>query len=130
MADLSGLKFLETHEWVKTQGDTATVGITEYAQAQLGDVIYLEFPKVGQKVEAGGKFGVIESVKAASDLYSPVPGEITEVNQALQEHPEVINADPYGQGWIIKLKTAGGAPAALMDQKQYDAFVQGQGGGH
>lgn len=130
MINPSDLKFSETHEWVKTQGDTATVGISEYAQAQLGDVIYLEFPKVGEKVAAGGKFGVIESVKAASDLFSPVAGEITEVNQALQEHPEVINSDPYGQGWIIKMKTSGGGPPTLMDQKRYDAFVQGQGAGH
>jgi glycine cleavage system H protein len=130
MSNPSDLKFSETHEWVKTQGDTATLGITEYAQAQLGDVIYLEFPKVGQKVAAGGKFGVIESVKAASDLFSPVAGEITEVNQALQEHPEVINTDPYGKGWIIKLKISGSAPTTLMDQKQYDTFVQGKGAGH
>ncbi len=125
--DLAALKFSETHEWVRLEGDTATLGITQYAQAQLGDVIYLEFPKLGQTVEAGGRFGVIESVKAASDLYSPVAGRVYEINEALQEHPEVINSDPYGQGWIIKLKTTGAAPPSLMDAKQYDAFVERPG---
>jgi glycine cleavage system H protein len=128
--DPAALKFAETHEWVHVEGGTATVGITQYAQSQLGDVIYLELPSVGEQVEAGGKFGVIESVKAASDLYSPVAGAVTEVNTALKEHPEVINTDPYGEGWIIRLKTSGTAPAKLMDARQYDAFVQGQGGSH
>ncbi len=130
MADGAGLRFSETHEWVKAEADTATVGITEYAQSQLGDVIYLELPKVGQRVEPGGKFGVIESVKAASDLYSPVGGEVTQVNEALQEHPELINTDPYGNGWIIKLKRLGRTLEKLMDSGQYDTFVQGQGTGH
>lgn len=125
MADLSGLRFSESHEWVKREGDTATVGITEYAQSQLGDVIYLELPSVGQRLDAGGRLGVIESVKAASDLYSPVAGEVTEVNQELKEHPEYVNQDPYGKGWIIKLKDVKEGPK-LMDQQAYEAFVQGQ----
>jgi glycine cleavage system H protein len=125
MADLSGMRFSQSHEWVKTEGDTATVGITEYAQSQLGDVIYLELPAVGQKLEQGARLGVIESVKAASDLYSPVGGEVTEVNQELKDHPEYVNQDPYGKGWIIRLRGVKDN-AGLLDQKAYDAFVQGQ----
>jgi glycine cleavage system H protein len=127
MADLSGIRFSESHEWVKKDGDTATVGITEYAQSQLGDVIYLEMPKVGQQLEAGAKLGVIESVKAASDLYSPVGGEVSDVNQDLKDHPEYVNDDPYGKGWVIKLRGVKDNPK-LLDEKGYDAFVQGQPG--
>ena len=125
MAELIGLRFAQTHEWVKTEGETATVGITEYAQSQLGDVIYLELPAVGQQLDAGGRLGVIESVKAASDLYSPVGGEVTEANAELKDHPEYVNQDPYGKGWIIKLRAVKDNPK-LLDQKAYDAFVEGQ----
>jgi glycine cleavage system H protein len=125
MADLSGMRFAETHEWVKQEGGTATVGITEYAQSQLGDVIYLELPTIGQQLEAGARLGVIESVKAASDLYSPVGGEVTEANAELKDHPEYVNQDPYGKGWIIKLRAVKDNPK-LLDQKAYDAFVEGQ----
>jgi glycine cleavage system H protein len=121
------MRFAETHEWVKKDGDTATVGISEYAQSQLGDVIYLELPAVGQQLEAGARLGVIESVKAASDLYSPVGGEVTDVNQDLKDHPEYVNEDPYGKGWVIKLRSVKDNPK-LLDQKAYDAFVQGQSG--
>jgi glycine cleavage system H protein len=127
MADLSGMRFAETHEWVKTDGDTATVGISEYAQSQLGDVIYLELPAVGQQLEAGARLGVIESVKAASDLYSPLSGEVSDVNADLKDHPEYVNEDPYGKGWVIKLRGVKDNPK-LLDQKAYDAFVQGQSG--
>jgi glycine cleavage system H protein len=127
MPDLSAMRFAETHEWVKKDGDTATVGISEYAQSQLGDVIYLELPAVGQQLDAGARLGVIESVKAASDLYSPVGGEVTEVNQDLKDHPEYVNEDPYGKGWVIKLRSVKDNPK-LLDQKAYDAFVQGQSG--
>ena len=123
MADLSETRFAETHEWVKKEGDIATVGISQYAQSQLGDVIYLELPTVGQQLEAGGRLGVIESVKAASDLYSPVGGEVSEVNQDLKDHPEYVNEDPYGKGWVIKLRGVKDNPK-LLDQKAYDAFVQ------
>ena len=123
MADLSGTRFAETHEWVKKEGDSAPVGISQYAQSQLGDVIYLELPTVGQQLEAGGRLGVIESVKAASDLYSPVGGEVSEVNQDLKDHPEYVNQDPYGKGWVIKLRGVKDNPK-LLDQKAYDAFVQ------
>ena len=127
MPDLSAMRFAETHEWVKKDGDTATVGITQYAQSQLGDVIYLELPAVGQRLDAGARLGVIESVKAASDLYSPVGGEVSEVNQDLKDHPEYVNEDPYGKGWVIKLRDVKDNPK-LLDQKAYDAFVQGQSG--
>ena len=125
MADVSGLRFSETHEWVKTDGDTATVGITEYAQSQLGDVIYLELPSVDQHLDVGARLGVIESVKAASDLYSPVTGEVTSVNDELKDHPEYVNQDPYGKGWIVKLRGVKDNPK-LLDKKAYDDFVQGQ----
>jgi glycine cleavage system H protein len=121
------MRFAETHEWVKKDGDTAIVGITEYAQSQLGDVIYLELPAVGQQLESGARLGVIESVKAASDLYSPLSGEVSEVNQDLKDHPEYVNEDPYGKGWVIKLRGVKDNPK-LLDQKGYDAFVQGQSG--
>ena len=127
MADLSGMRFAETHEWVRNDGDTATVGISQYAQSQLGDVIYLELPAVGQQLATGARLGVIESVKAASDLYSPVAGEVSEVNQDLKDHPEYVNEDPYGKGWVIKLRGVKDNPK-LLDQKAYDAFVQGQAG--
>ena len=127
MADLSGMRFAETHEWVRNDGDTATVGISQYAQSQLGDVIYLELPAVGQQLEIGARLGVIESVKAASDLYSPVGGEVSEVNQDLKDHPEYVNEDPYGKGWVIKLRGVKDNPK-LLDQSAYDAFVQGQAG--
>jgi len=127
MPDLSGMRFAETHEWVRNDGDTATVGISQYAQSQLGDVIYLELPAVGQQLAAGARLGVIESVKAASDLYSPVAGEVSEVNQDLKDHPEYVNEDPYGKGWVIKLRGVKDNPK-LLDQNAYDTFVQGQAG--
>lgn len=125
MADLKGMRFSESHEWVRSEGDQVTVGITDYAQSQLGDVIYLELPSVGQQLESGGRMGVIESVKAASDLYSPVGGEVAEVNTELKDHPEFLNQDPYGKGWILKLKAVKDNPK-LLDEKAYEAFVQGQ----
>ena len=127
MPDHSGLRFAETHEWVKKDGDSTTVGISEYAQSQLGDVIYLELPAVGQQLDAGARLGVIESVKAASDLYSPVTGEVSEVNQDLKDHPEYVNEDPYGKGWVIKLRGVKDNPK-LLDQNAYETFVQGQAG--
>jgi len=126
MAELSGLRFSESHEWVRQEGDTATIGITEYAQSQLGDVIYLELPSVGQKLNVGDRFGVVESVKAASDLYSPVAGEVAAVNDALKEHPEFLNGDPYGKGWILKLSGVSPNPK-LLDQDAYNALVEGPG---
>jgi len=125
MAEQSGLRFTETHEWVKQQGEAATVGISQYAQSQLGDVIYVELPAVGQKLEAGGRLGVVESVKAASDLYSPVSGDVAAVNDELKDHPEYVNQDPYGKGWLIKLQNVKES-GRLLDQQAYDALVEGQ----
>ena len=124
MSDTGGLRFLESHEWVRQDGETATVGISDYAQSQLGDVIYLELPAPGQRLEVGARFGVVESVKAASDLYSPVGGEVAEVNDALKEHPEYVNEDPYGKGWILKLRGVSPNPR-LLDEAAYRRVVEG-----
>lgn len=125
MAEQSGVRFTETHEWVRQEGEGATVGISQYAQSQLGDVIYVELPSVGQRLEAGGRLGVVESVKAASDLFSPVGGEVTAVNGDLKEHPEYVNQDPYGKGWLVKLRAVQQNPK-LLDQQAYEALVEGQ----
>ena len=123
MPDLSAFRFTATHEWVHVEGDSATVGITDHAQAQLGDVIFVELPAVGTALKAGEKFGAIESVKAASDLYAPVGGTVAEVNSALQEQPELVNNEPYGGGWMIRLEGATEEGATLMDAAAYDASV-------
>jgi glycine cleavage system H protein len=112
-------RYTKTHEWVVVEGKTGTVGITDFAQAQLGDVVFLELPAVGRKLAERESFGVIESVKAASDLYSPVAGRITAVNDKLTAKPELVNSDPYGDGWILKLELSGEAPADLMDEAEY-----------
>ena len=125
MAEQRSLRFSETHEWVRQEGDAATVGISQYAQSQLGDVIYVELPAVGQRLEAGGRLGVVESVKAASDLYSPVSGDVAAVNDELKDHPEYVNQDPYGKGWLIKLQNVKES-GRLLDQQAYDALVEGQ----
>jgi glycine cleavage system H protein len=116
--DLSGYRFTASHEWVD---GTQRVGITEYAQAQLGDVIFLELPEVGRTLSAGERFGVIESVKAASDLYSPVGGRVVEVNDALVDTPEKVNSDPYGEGWLMRLDDVDATGAELMDESTYSA---------
>ncbi|HKC20583.1 MAG TPA: glycine cleavage system protein GcvH [Candidatus Dormibacteraeota bacterium] len=112
-------RYTKTHEWVEVDGKHVTVGITDFAQAQLGDVVFLELPKTGRKLDAHETFGVVESVKAASDLYSPVAGRITEVNEKLSSQPELINSDPYGEGWIMKLELSGELPADLLDEGAY-----------
>ncbi|MFC1560198.1 glycine cleavage system protein GcvH [Candidatus Margulisiibacteriota bacterium] len=98
------LKYSKEHEWIKADGDTATIGITFHAQNELGDIVYVELPKVGAKFSATGEFGVVESVKTVSTLYSPVGGEVTEVNELLAKSPETVNKDPYGAAWMIKMK--------------------------
>lgn len=123
--DLSKHRFSQTHEWVTDDGDGARIGITDYAQSQLGDVIYVETPKPGTEVAAGSKFGVVESVKAASDLYSPVSGKIVEANPALTEKPELINSDPYGEGWMLRLELTAPVSAELLDEAGYTAFTEG-----
>src|SRR5260370_21878993 len=112
-------RYTKTHEWVTVDGKHATVAITDFAQSQLGDVVFLELPKVGRKLAERETFGVIESVKAASDLFTPVAGQITEVNDKLAAKPELVNSDPYGEGWILKLELAGDLPSHLPDESQY-----------
>jgi glycine cleavage system H protein len=112
-------RYSETHEWVSVDGQTATVGITDFAQAQLGDVVFLELPKKDAQLDAGASFGVIESVKAASDLYSPVAGKVVDVNERLTDAPELVNRDPYGEGWLVKLEISGELPPNLLDEGAY-----------
>lgn len=114
--------YTATHEWVKIDGETATIGITDHAQHALGDITYVDLPAVGRTVHADGEFGVIESVKAASDLFAPVAGTVLAVNPALAATPELVNRDPYGEGWLVRLTRAdAGAPTGLMDAAAYDA---------
>lgn len=119
------LRYAKSHEWVKTAGDgTATVGITDYAQNSLGDITYVQLPKVGAALAAGQVFGVVESVKAASDLYAPVAGTVIEVNSALDAAPETVNQDAYGAGWMLKLKLASADEAsALLDAAAYEKSI-------
>lgn len=121
-------RFTETHEWVDLDAGVATIGITDFAQSQLGDVVFLELPRQGRKLTAGEAFGVIESVKAASDLYAPVAGTVLEVNERLASNPELVNKDPLGEGWLIKLQSEGGLPGTLLDQAAYDKLADS--GGH
>lgn len=117
-------RYAKTHEWVAVDGKHATIGITEFAQSQLGDVVFLELPKVGRKLDIGETFGVVESVKAASDLYSPVAGRISEVNDKLASQPELINSDPFGEGWILKLDVTGDLPSDLLDEEAYKKVTE------
>lgn len=115
--------YAKSDEWVRIDGSTATIGISDYAQEQLNDIVYVELPEVGQKMGKGESFGSVESVKAASDLYSPVAGTVSEVNSALEDEPELINSDPYGKGWIIKLTLDGSADTSdLMDASAYQSY--------
>jgi glycine cleavage system H protein len=113
-------KYTASHEWIVLDGDSATIGITDFAQAQLGDVVFLELPAKGARLKPGESFGVIESVKAASDLYAPAPGTVLEVNEKLTQNPELVNSDPYGDGWLIKLKVEG-EPEGLLTESEYTA---------
>jgi glycine cleavage system H protein len=123
MAYPANLKYTKDHEWMDLSGDTGKVGITDYAQQQLGDVVYMELPEVGAKLKQGQSFGTIESVKAVSELYSPVSGEVVEVNTALKDKPETVNKDPHGS-WMIAIKLANaGETGALLDAAQYQALV-------
>jgi glycine cleavage system H protein len=119
----AGFKYTKDHEWIELEGDRGKVGITDYAQQQLGDVVYVELPEVGAKLKQGQSFGTIESVKAVSELYSPVSGEIVEVNTGLKDQPEAINKDPHGS-WMVVVRLADPAEAgALLDNTQYQALV-------
>jgi glycine cleavage system H protein len=118
--------FTKDHEWVAVEGDTATVGITKYAAEQLGDVVFVEVPEAGKAVSQGGDLAVVESVKAASDVYAPVSGTVTEGNAALGDAPETVNEDPEGGGWFAKMTiTDASELSALMDRPAYDAYVAG-----
>ena len=112
-------RYTKSHEWITVDGKTVTIGVTDFAQAQLGDVVFLDLPSPGRKIARGESFGVIESVKAASDLYAPVGGTIAAVNDKLTTNPELVNTDPYGEGWILKVEMSGEPPADLMDEDQY-----------
>lgn len=119
-----GLKYSKEHEWVATEDSVATIGITDYAQDQLGEVVYIELPAVGDKVSKDDPFGVVESVKAVSDIYAPVSGTVTEINQELVESPEMVNEDPYGDGWLIKIRIADLVELDdLMDGEEYQELV-------
>jgi glycine cleavage system H protein len=125
MAVKQGLFYTKDHEWAKVDGDTATVGITDYAQEQLGEVVFVELPKVGKEFGVHKELAVVESSKAASDVYSPVVGQVTEVNSELQTKPELINQDCYGAGWICKLKiTDKKSLDSLMDAKEYEEYLK------
>jgi glycine cleavage system H protein len=118
------LRYTKEHEWAKLEGDKARIGITAFAQEQLGDVVFVELPKVGAKVSAMKTFGVVESVKAVSDLYAPLSGEVVEINAELPKKPELVNADPYGQGWMIVVKLANAKEwESLMPAADYDKLV-------
>lgn len=116
-------KFTENDEWITVDGETGTVGVTSYAQDQLGDIVYVELPTVGKSYKQGDEIGVVESVKAAAEIFAPADGEVVEVNAALEDKPGTINSDPAGEGWIYKLKfSAGSQLDALMDDAAYKAF--------
>ncbi len=118
------LKYTESHEWVKVEGNLVTVGITHYAQEQLTDIVYVELPEIGREVNKGEESCVIESCKIAADLYAPVSGTVKEANEELSDHPENINQDPYGTGWIIKIELSDPTEAdALMDASAYQAYL-------
>jgi glycine cleavage system H protein len=122
------LRYTKDHEWVRVEGDKGIVGITDYAQNQLGDVVFLELPEAGRQLTAGQSFGTVESVKAVSELFAPVSGEVEEINSALVSSPEAVNTDPYGEGWMVKVRLADAAQvASLMDAAAYAAFVQNEG---
>ena len=124
MPDLSGYRFAPTHEWVHRDGDTATVGISDHAQAQLGDVIFLDLPAVGARLTAGERFGAIESVKAASDLYAPVSGTVSEFNETLTDAPERVNTSPYEDGWLLRLRDVTEGDLELVDEATYLARAE------
>ena len=120
------LRYSRDHEWVKVEGDVASVGITDYAQHALGDVVYIDMPRVGDKLTVHESFGSVESVKAVSEIYSPIAGEIVEVNEALNDSPEVVNSDPYGEAWMIKVKMDNpGEADAMFSAEEYEEYLGG-----
>ncbi len=128
----SNLLYAATHEWISSDGDEITVGISDYAQHALGDVVFVELPEVGRTLEQGEAFGAVESVKAASDVYAPVGGEVIEINRALEDAPETVNSDPYAAGWMIKLRARDfeGERGALMDAAAYEKHAAEEESNH
>ena len=117
-------RYTKEHEWVLVEGDTGTVGITDHAQEELGDIVYVDLPKVGAHIEQGKSLGSVESVKAVSDVYCPVSGEVTEINATLTDKPELLNSDPHGAAWLIKLKLSAPAQSqSLMTAAEYEAYI-------
>lgn len=118
------LRYTKDHEWIRLEGDVATIGITDFAQHELGDIVYVEIETVGQELNTGDVFGTVEAVKTVSDLYLPVNGSVTEVNPKLNANPELVNTDPYGEGWMVKMKVASAADVnELMDAAAYQSLV-------
>jgi len=117
------LKYTKEHEWVRIEGDVATFGVSDHAQEALGDIVFVELPEVGRTVDAAEAYAVVESVKAVSDVYAPVAGEIIEVNEQLESEPEKVNTEPYGRGWIAKVKMSGNADE-LMSDDEYTTFLE------
>ena len=120
----SDLRYTKDHEWVRVEGDTATIGVTDFAASQLGDVVFVDLPVVGRTVDQFATFGVVESVKAVSDLYAPVSGEVADVNGALASNPELVNSDPFGEGWMIKVEIGDAAQVGeLLDAAAYEKLT-------
>ncbi len=123
---MSELKFTKDHEWIRVEGGVGTIGISDYAQEQLGDIVYVELPEVGKTLDKSDELAVVESVKAASEIFAPASGEITEVNGALEDTPDLVNTSPTGDGWFVKLKIADPSELeVLMSEGDYDTYVQG-----
>jgi glycine cleavage system H protein len=119
-------RYTKDHEWVKIEGDEARIGITDFAQSQLGDVVFVELPDVGEELKSHQTLGVVESVKAVSDIYSPISGEVSEVNEGLNDNPEILNQDPHTKGWIIKLKVKNQSELdKLMSASEYEKYLEG-----
>ena len=120
----SNIRYTKDHEWIKIEGEFAKIGITEYAQSELGDIVFVELPKIGSKLEQGKSFGTIEAVKAVSDLYAPVNGEVVELNKEVQDSPEVVNKEPYERGWMVKVRIENPAQLAnLLDVEAYKKLI-------
>jgi glycine cleavage system H protein len=129
MANPEDNRYAKSHEYVHVEGSTGTIGITEYAQKELGDVVFVELPQVGAELEAGDELGSIESVKAVSELFSPVSGEVIEVNEALADNPALVNTDPWGDGWMVRIKLADVTEAdELMTAEEYDEYLEKEAG--
>ncbi|MDP8259031.1 MAG: glycine cleavage system protein GcvH [Candidatus Aadella gelida] len=119
------LKYTKEHEWVKVEGTKATIGITDHAQSELGDITFIELPEIGSEINVSDSIATVESVKAASDIYAPLAGKVTEVNEALESSPEVVNQSPYDEGWILKVEVSGDSGKEnLMDQAAYETYIK------